>query len=77
MPRWFFVESGWLKLQMTTGGLTLNTGSLLNAMVNAPASTVIINASSSLIGTLTCDRLTINGGGLLRLTESASIKRQQ
>jgi hypothetical protein len=61
----------WLKLQISTGGLTLNTGSLLNAMVNAPASTVIINASSSLVGTLTCDRLTVNGGGLLRLTENA------
>jgi hypothetical protein len=61
----------WLNLQIASGGLTLNSGSLLNALVKAPASTVIINASSQLIGTLTCDRLTVNGGGLLRLTENA------
>lgn len=61
----------WLNLQVSSGGVTLNGGSSLYAVVKAPAGTVIINGNAQLIGTVACDRLTINGGGLLRLTESA------
>ncbi|HEY2973146.1 MAG TPA: PKD domain-containing protein [Pyrinomonadaceae bacterium] len=61
----------WLNLQVSSGSVTLNGGSSLYAILKAPAGTVIINGNSQLIGTMACDRLTVNGGGLLRLTESA------
>lgn len=61
----------WLNLQVATGGLTLNAGSSLYSVVKAPAGPVVINANAQLVGTLACDRLTINAGGLLHLTESA------
>jgi RHS repeat-associated protein len=61
----------WINLQLSSGGVTLNGGSSLYAVAKAPAGTVIVNGNAQLIGTVACDRLTINGGGLLRLTESA------
>ena len=55
----------WLVMKLATGGLTLNGGSSLHGVVVAPAGSVIINGNSSLKGSVYCDRLTINGNGLL------------
>ncbi|MEO7411822.1 MAG: Ig-like domain-containing protein [Opitutaceae bacterium] len=59
----------WLKLNLSAGSFTLNSGSAFYGSVNAsnPKSAVTINANSRLVGSLTCDRLTINNGGLLQL----------
>jgi hypothetical protein len=59
----------WLSLQVATGGLTLNGGSALYGLVTAPSGSVTINGNSSLIGNLICDRLTVNGNGLLRVLQ--------
>jgi hypothetical protein len=58
----------WLKLNIYSGGFTLNGACNFYGYVNAPNGTVVVNGSSQLIGGLACDRLTLNGGGLLRLT---------
>lgn len=58
--------SAWLQLQIASGGLTLNGGSTLHALVIAPAGTVTINGNSSLVGAVRCDRLDINGGGSIQ-----------
>jgi hypothetical protein len=42
---------------------------VLYAVVTAPSGTVTINGNSSLIGNVTCDRLTTNGNGLLRVLQ--------
>ncbi|HUL53425.1 MAG TPA: Ig-like domain-containing protein, partial [Opitutaceae bacterium] len=62
----------WLTLNVSTGGITLNGGCVVYALVNAPGGTAIINGSSQLIGGLTCDRLIINSGGWLRLVSTAT-----
>jgi RHS repeat-associated protein len=56
----------WLTFKVASGNVTLNSGSLLYGTVIAPSSTVIINGNSTLTGSLQCDRLTVNSGGLLR-----------
>lgn len=60
-----------LTLTISSGGLTLNGGARLYGTINAPNGTVILNGNSHLVGGVACDRLTINGGALLRLVESA------
>ncbi len=61
----------WLVLNVAAGDVTLNGGAALHGYVNAPAGTVTINGGSRLVGGVTADRLTLNGGALLRLVESA------
>ena len=58
---------GWLEMRIASGGLTLNGGSAFYGYVFAPNGTVIVNGNSELSGGIECDRLTVNGGGLLRL----------
>jgi RHS repeat-associated protein len=58
-----------LTLRIASGGVTLNGGSSLYAVVQAPSGTVNINGNSLLQGSLACDRLTINGNGMLKGTE--------
>lgn len=43
-----------------------NSGSFLYGELIAPLSTVTLNATSQLLGNVTCDRLTLNGNCLLR-----------
>jgi hypothetical protein len=45
--------------------VTLNGNVTLHGYVAAPNGTVAINDSSTLHGGVACDRLTINGNGLL------------
>jgi endo-1,4-beta-xylanase len=54
----------WLTLNLAAGGLTLNGGASFEGSVAAPAGAVVINGS--LRGAVAADRLTVNGGGLLR-----------
>ncbi len=56
-----------LTINIYSGGFTLNGGCSVYGYVNAPNGTVIVNGNSQLIGGVSSDRLTINGGGLLRL----------
>ena len=62
----------WLTLNVSAGGFTLNGGCVVYGFVNTPGGTAIINGSSQLIGGLGCDRLIVNGGGLLRLVTTAT-----
>jgi len=57
----------WLRLSVANGGVTLNGGAVLAGGVIVPDGAVIINGNSRLTGTVACDRLTVNGNGLLRL----------
>jgi hypothetical protein len=59
----------WLNLRVASGGVTLTGGGALYAVLTAPSGTVTINGNASLTGSLVCDRLTLNGGGLLRLLQ--------
>jgi PKD repeat protein len=62
----------WLTLKVAAGGVILNGGSSLNGVVIAPSSTVIINGNSTLKGSVFCDRLTVNGGGVLQAIGDSS-----
>jgi hypothetical protein len=60
----------WLELRVASGGVvTLNGGGALYGSVNAPSGTVTINRNAVLTGNVVCDRLAINGGGLLRIVQ--------
>ena len=54
----------WLELKIASGGVTLNTGATLRAVVTAPAGTVTVNDSATLQGRISADRLTLNTNGL-------------
>jgi hypothetical protein len=53
----------WLKLNVASGGVTLNSGSVLHGIVRAPSGVITINGR--LNGSVFSDRLTINSGGVL------------
>jgi endo-1,4-beta-xylanase len=57
----------WLDLNLAAGGLTLNGGASLNGYVTAPSGAVMLNGA--LTGGVAADRLTVNGGGLLRVVD--------
>lgn len=60
-------NENWLKISVSTGGVTLNGTSTLYGGVIAPNGTVTINGNTKLIGNVACDRLIINGNGILRV----------
>ncbi len=53
----------WLDLQVANGGVTVQGGGVLHAIVTAPNGTVVIDGQ--LHGRVSADRLTINGSGAL------------
>ncbi|HWW81735.1 MAG TPA: hypothetical protein VNY82_19195, partial [Steroidobacteraceae bacterium] len=57
-----------LTLQVASGGVTLNGGVSLFAVVRAPSGQVIVNGNSLLQGSVACDRLIVNGGGIVKGT---------
>ena len=59
----------WLTVNISNGGVTLNGGSQMFGKVNAPAGSVTVN--SRLTGNVICDRLTINGGGVVTILAQA------
>jgi cytoskeletal protein CcmA (bactofilin family) len=56
-------QSAWLQLQVANGGLKLNGGCTVHGNVTAPAGTVVVDGNSLLVGSVQCDRLTVNAGG--------------
>ncbi len=68
-------QPAWLRLQLSTGGLTLNGGVAVYGYVIAPGGTVLINGNAQLVGSLAADRLTINGNGRLRLQSAVTPNR--
>ncbi len=54
----------WLDLRVASGGVTLNSGATLHALVLAPAGTVTLN-TGTLHGRVTADRLTLNSNGVI------------
>lgn len=61
-------HAGFLTLNISSGGFTLNGGCIVYGTVNAPNGSVTVNGNSQLVGGVTCDRLTVNGNGLLRIS---------
>ena len=59
----------WLTLNVSTGGVTLNGGSQMFGKANAPSGSVTVN--SRLTGNVICDRLTVNGGGVVTILAQA------
>ena len=59
-------RSDWLQLRIASGGLTLNGGCFVHGEVLAPSGTLIVNGNSCLAGSAQCDRLIVNGGGLIK-----------
>lgn len=55
----------WFTLNVANGGVTLNGGSSLSAVVTAPNGTVTVNGNSQLCGRVTADRLRVNGNGVV------------
>lgn len=53
----------WLRWEIASGGLTVNSNATVHGVVTAPNGTVTINGA--LHGRVTADRLTINGDGVL------------
>jgi fibronectin type 3 domain-containing protein len=58
-------QTGSLTVELSAGDVTLNNHAVLYARVVAPAGSVILNGSSQLVGTVICDRLTLNGDSML------------
>ena len=65
----------WLTLHIYSGGLTLDGRGALHGFVNVPNGTVIVGGNSELVGGVACDRLTLNGDGVLRLIRGESSNR--
>lgn len=58
----------WLELKISSGGLTLNSGSVFYGSVTAPSTTGIVTINTArLEGNVTADRLTVNSGGVLKI----------
>lgn len=51
---------------VANGGVTLNGGTQLHAIVQAPNGTVTVNGNALLRGSVIADRLTVNGNGIVR-----------
>lgn len=57
----------WLEVEVMSGGITLSGGSSLHGYTYAPNGTAIIDGNAELNGGLECDRLRVQGRGVLRL----------
>ncbi len=66
----------WLQLQLPSGGLTLNSGCTVYGLVLAPNGAVIVNGNSTLVGTSASAQFTLNSGGLVSWSGSASLTNQ-
>lgn len=60
----------WLQVKVASGGVTLNSGSVLYGSVVAPSGTVTIN-SQQLVGNVIADRLIVNSSGVLRIVQQS------
>jgi hypothetical protein len=55
----------WLVLRIASGGLAINGDLALPAIVHAPAGTVVLNGTSSVVGEIHADELTIGSNAVL------------
>ena len=65
--RWAAAHPEWLALNFATGGLTVNGGAAVHAAVLAPTGAVMVNGT--LNGSVAADRLTLNGGAVLKAVQ--------
>ncbi len=59
-----------LSLRIAGEGLSMSGGAVLYGIVRAPVGLVSITGKSRMRGTVTCDRLKIDGNGVLQITEN-------
>ncbi|HEY4425929.1 MAG TPA: fibro-slime domain-containing protein, partial [Pyrinomonadaceae bacterium] len=59
-----------LSLRIATEGLSLSGGAVLYGVVRTPEGLVSIIGKARLRGTVSCDRLRVNGNGVLQITEN-------
>jgi RHS repeat-associated protein len=59
-----------MMLKVASGEVKVGGDSVLYGIVRAPQSLVEISGRGRVRGTVTCDRLTVNGNGVLQITES-------
>lgn len=59
----------WLELKIASGGVTLNTGSVLYGNVTSPSTTGTVTINGRLEGKVTADRFTINSGAVLKIIQ--------
>ena len=60
-----------MQLRIAGGaGLSMSGGAVLYGIVRAPQGLVAITGKSRVRGTVSCDRLQINGNGVLQITEN-------
>jgi rhamnogalacturonan endolyase len=57
----------WLALNFATGGLTVNGGATVHGAVLAPTGAVMVNGTVN--GSVAADRLTLNGGAVLKAVQ--------
>lgn len=57
-------------LRIATEGLSMSGGAVLYGIVRAPEGLVSITGKARLRGTVSCDRLQVNGNGVLQITEN-------
>ncbi len=55
----------WLSLEVSNGGVTLNSGATVHGHITAPNGTVNLNSNTTIDGRVAADRLTLNGNALL------------
>ena len=58
----------WLQIRVASGGVTLNSSSMLYGEVVTPSGTITINSNARLVGNLSADRLVVNSNGLVQIT---------
>jgi hypothetical protein len=59
-----------LRLNISNGNLTQGGNSVTYGIVRAPLGTVTLNGNARLRGTVSCDRLFVNGNSVLQISES-------
>lgn len=59
-------EPGWLTVNVASGAVTFDGSSSFTGTLRAPASTVTLNSTTQLAGSLIADRLTLNGSAVVR-----------
>ncbi len=60
-----FIEPDWLHVRVASGGITINSGGVLNGSVLVPTGTVTLNGR--IFGNVAADRLIINSSGVLKI----------
>lgn len=65
----------WLTLRIAGGGLSLNSNGSFFGQLVAPDGTLTLNSNVRFIGGVVCDRLIVNGNGLLQLVAATPVNQ--